>query len=553
MKLKPEISGADVANIFGGIFLVALLVERAVEMFVSAWCGEKQEKLAIEAENSVAPHKAAQELTFKLNDAAQRIVLQTAKLLAAKTNGDTVAESEAEAKLNDLYSDKDKLEKALSAAAVTVDPGNTLTNEQAAVREYKVLTSKVALSIGLVFGLLASTAGFRIMEFIVDPTSLAGVNCHQQTLFRSVDILLTGALLGGGAEPIHKVITAFTTFMDVTRKKAEAQAPKYSTCIPPCPPALSSQRGGRSIFRGFAFAFRMRRFSVLPCDKPGRISRENRSMQVTKFIGKNGVVSQLLAANKAEALKELTHVLFERKKMDNSATALDQIMARETTESTGIGHGIAVPHARISGLKSLVCAVGRVRGGLDYLSVDRKPVHLIFLICYPPTQQTTYLNFLATIAKAFRDMKNMEAALLAADDEELFAVLERITEPLAEPEGAYAKQLKTDPGVLKTRDAHADLILLARLQLCIEMHDAAKTGKKQLKEKIDAIRGLVDPRVLRQFDKLMLRRAPAVVPVEGDTCQGCFMKLPSQFAQRVRQEPHLLHVCNNCSRFIYII
>ena len=77
--------------------------------------------------------------------------------------------------------------------------------------------------------------------------------------------------------------------------------------------------------------------------------------------------------------------------------------------------------------------------------------------------------------------------------------------------------------------------------------------KKPLKEKVDAIRDMVDPRVLKQYDKLMLRRAPAVVPVEGDTCQGCFMKLPSQFAQRVRQEAHLLHVCNNCSRFIYVV
>lgn len=275
-------------------------------------------------------------------------------------------------------------------------------------------------------------------------------------------------------------------------------------------------------------------------------------MQVTKFIDKKCIVPQLSASNKADALKELTHVLFDRKKLDNSATALDQIMARESTESTGVGHGIAVPHARVSGLKSLVCAIGRVRAGLDFTALDKKPVHLIFLICYPPTQQTTYLNFLATTAKIFRDPEAMMAMLKAADEEEMFAVLERYAEPHSEPE-TYAKPLKADPKILETRDSHADLIMLARLQLYQEMHDSAKTGKKQLKDKMDLIRGLVDPRILRQYDKLMARRAPAVVPVEGDTCQGCFMKLPSQFAQRVRQESHLLHVCNNCSRFIYVV
>lgn len=275
-------------------------------------------------------------------------------------------------------------------------------------------------------------------------------------------------------------------------------------------------------------------------------------MQITKFIDKKCIVPHLSATTKADALKELTHILIDRKKLDNNAATLDQIMAREVTESTGMGHGIAIPHARISGLKQLVCAVGRVRGGIEFNAVDKKPVHLIFLICYPPTQQTTYLNFLATVAKVFRDPASMEAMLVATDEEDLFKILDHISEPLSEPE-KFAKQIKTDPKVLETRDAHADLILLARLQLYTEMHDSAKTGKKALKDKIDAIRDMVDPRILRQYDKLMLRRAPAIVPVEGDTCQGCFMKLPSQFAQRVRQESHLLHVCNNCSRFIYVV
>lgn len=275
-------------------------------------------------------------------------------------------------------------------------------------------------------------------------------------------------------------------------------------------------------------------------------------MQITKFIDKKCIVPHLSATTKADALKELTHILIDKKKLDNNAATLDQIMAREVTESTGMGYGIAIPHARISGLKQLVCAVGRVRNGIEFNAVDKKPVYLIFLICYPPTQQTTYLNFLATVAKVFRDPASMEAMLVATDEEDLFKILDHISEPLSEPE-KFAKQIKTDPKVLETRDAHADLILLARLQLYTEMHDTAKTGKKALKEKVEAIRGMVDPRILRQYDKLMLRRAPAIVPVEGDTCQGCFMKLPSQFAQRVRQESHLLHVCNNCSRFIYVV
>ncbi len=276
-------------------------------------------------------------------------------------------------------------------------------------------------------------------------------------------------------------------------------------------------------------------------------------MMVSKFIAENCVVPNLKANNKPDALKELTHLLFERKKLKNVGPALDQIMARETTESTGIGHGIAVPHARVSGLKGLICAVGRVSEGLEFNAVDKRPVHLIFLICYPPTQQTTYLNFVATLAKLLRDEANRKSILAADGAAEMFQSIENMAESLVEPEDAFARDLKASPDLLKTKDAHADLILLARLQLCQEMYETARTGKKQLKERIENIRTLVDPRILKHYDRLMKSRPPAVVPVEGDTCQGCFMKMPSQLAQKVKQDTEHIHTCNNCSRFIYML
>ena len=85
------------------------------------------------------------------------------------------------------------------------------------------------------------------------------------------------------------------------------------------------------------------------------------------------------------------------------------------------------------------------------------------------------------------------------------------------------------------------------------MYETARTGKKQIKQRIENIRSMVDARILKHYDRLTKGRAPALVPVEGDTCQGCFMKLPSQYAQRVRQDTDHIHTCNNCSRFIYIV
>ena len=275
-------------------------------------------------------------------------------------------------------------------------------------------------------------------------------------------------------------------------------------------------------------------------------------MILTKYIAKTCIISEMHVENKADAIKELTHLLFDKKRMKSVGPALDQIMAREITESTGIGRGIAVPHARVPGMKNLACAIGRVKDGLDFSAVDRKPVQLIFLICYPPVQQTTYLNFVATVAKLLTDKKHLNAVLKAKNEEDMLTILEDASHVFTDKHEKQ-KPMKTDPAIEKMDDAHADMILLARLQLCEEMLDAAKSGKKQIKSRISNIRSMINPRILKHYDRLSENRAPALVPVEGDTCQGCFMKLSSQYAQQVRLDNNRIHTCSNCSRYIYVV
>ena len=278
-------------------------------------------------------------------------------------------------------------------------------------------------------------------------------------------------------------------------------------------------------------------------------------MILTKYINTACILPEMNAKNKADALKELTHVLFEKKKMQDSMNpAMDQIMARESTESTGIGRGIAVPHARVPGMKQMACAVGRIPHGLDFMAVDRTPVHLIFLICYPPSEQTAYLNFIATVAKLLSNQNHLNDMLQAEDAESMFSILERISTAFSQVEGEPGDEgVPAEPGIEDTPDAHADLILLARLQLCQEMLDNAKTGKAQIRKRMEGIRSMVQPRLLAHYDKLMKAQAPALVPVEGDTCQGCFMRLPSKFVQQIRQDSDHIHTCSNCRRYIYVV
>ncbi len=276
-------------------------------------------------------------------------------------------------------------------------------------------------------------------------------------------------------------------------------------------------------------------------------------MILTKFITKTCVIPELEASSKADVIKELTRLLFEKKKMKNVEMALDQVVAREATESTGIGNGIAVPHARVPGMKNLACAVGRVPEGIDFAAVDRQPVKLIFLICYPPARQTIYLNFVGTVANLLRDQDHFDSILKADSRESIVEVLEKVSESFDTKQEDTIKAYGTDPEIGKLRDGHADIMLLARLQLHEEMLATTASGKKKIKERIAGIRAMVEPRIMKHYDKLMKGRAPALVPVEGDTCQGCFMRLPSKFVQQVRNDVTHIHTCVNCSRYIYVV
>ncbi len=276
-------------------------------------------------------------------------------------------------------------------------------------------------------------------------------------------------------------------------------------------------------------------------------------MIITKFIAKSCVVPEIESKTKADAIKELTHLLFSKKRLDNVALAIEQIVAREVTESTGIGSGIAVPHARIPGMKTLACAVGRAPAGLEFMAVDREPVHLIFLICYPPAMQTTYLNFVATVSRLLKDKEHFDAMLASESSGEMFENLAEVSESFDKSQEKIISEFKTAEDLAEVADGQADLLLLARLQLHHEMLAAAKSGRKRIEERIKGIRAMVDPRILKHFDRLNAGRAPALVPVEGDTCQGCFIRLPSKFVQQVRRDSNRIHTCINCSRYIYVV
>ena len=100
----------------------------------------------------------------------------------------------------------------------------TLHDANDALIEYKSTTQQIALPLALALGILISALGVRGLGNLADLDKLTD-HPTQKYLFNVADVLLTGALVGGGSDFVHKVITTFTDLMDVTSQKAKASVP----------------------------------------------------------------------------------------------------------------------------------------------------------------------------------------------------------------------------------------------------------------------------------------------------------------------------------------
>ncbi len=81
---------------------------------------------------------------------------------------------------------------------------------------------------------------------------------------------------------------------------------------------------------------------------------------------------------------------------------VDGAMTREAIGSTGIGHGIAIPHCRTALVKDIVCAFGLSEAGIDFDSLDGEPVHSVFLLLTPPDQKEQHLMLMKSFASQIR-------------------------------------------------------------------------------------------------------------------------------------------------------
>jgi fructose-specific phosphotransferase system IIA component len=128
-------------------------------------------------------------------------------------------------------------------------------------------------------------------------------------------------------------------------------------------------------------------------------------MTLANLLSAEQIVPEMKAAGRWEAIGELVETLVAtgRIHLEDREMVLDSIKQREQTMSTGIGFGIAIPHASSDKVEEVVAAFGRSKSGIEFDSLDGQPVFFVVLFVVPKDQFQTHLRTLAAIAKFLND------------------------------------------------------------------------------------------------------------------------------------------------------
>ncbi|MDQ6950765.1 MAG: PTS sugar transporter subunit IIA [Mariprofundales bacterium] len=136
------------------------------------------------------------------------------------------------------------------------------------------------------------------------------------------------------------------------------------------------------------------------------------------MISPDNIVLESETSSKRAALNQLA----ERLTSLDPDQIMNLVMARERLGSTGIGHGVALPHGRMPGLSEPIIALLRHHQGVDFDAIDGQPVHIVILLLVPDDDDKGHLELLAQLARRLQSDALRQQVMDAADEEAISAL-----------------------------------------------------------------------------------------------------------------------------------
>ena len=140
-------------------------------------------------------------------------------------------------------------------------------------------------------------------------------------------------------------------------------------------------------------------------------------MNLKKVLTKDSVLLSLKANTKQDVIEEMVTFLADAGKMGDRDAALNAVLAREAKMSTGMQHGIAIPHGKTDSVDQLIVAIALKPDGVDFGAMDEKPSSIFVMTLSPENHTGPHIQFLAEISKLL-SQDALRAKLLAAKNEE---------------------------------------------------------------------------------------------------------------------------------------
>ncbi|MDP3850307.1 MAG: PTS sugar transporter subunit IIA [Luteolibacter sp.] len=149
-------------------------------------------------------------------------------------------------------------------------------------------------------------------------------------------------------------------------------------------------------------------------------------MKLAKLLSADQIILDMKAVEHWPAIMELVDHLFECKRLPEvlKEQVLEALKAREDQVSTGIGSGVAIPHAFSDDIGEVAAVFGRSKAGIDFEAIDNAPVHFIILFIVPRKDYHLHLRTLAAIAKMFTNCEVRRQFGAAETRDEILAILD---------------------------------------------------------------------------------------------------------------------------------
>jgi PTS system nitrogen regulatory IIA component len=148
-------------------------------------------------------------------------------------------------------------------------------------------------------------------------------------------------------------------------------------------------------------------------------------MRITDILPEALVIPALQGQSKDEVLRELaTHLANAHAEVD-AQRLLEVLWERERLGSTAIGDGIAIPHGKLPGLKTVLAAFGRHEQGIDFQSLDGNPTKLFFLLVAPEDSVGLHLKALARVSRLLKEPAFRNQLMAVTDRHDLYETIRR--------------------------------------------------------------------------------------------------------------------------------